>query len=84
MIPTMSLVIRMLRQSLYSKEISMTKLTKETWFRTLPEDLRMSLWLLWRAVLAFLTFEFGAMHLCLLMAWIHIRYEHEIFEVEEE
>ena len=61
----------------------MTKLTKETWYRTLPEDLRMSLWLLWRAFLAFLTFEFGAMHLCLLMAWIHIRYEHEIFEVEE-
>ena len=62
----------------------MTKLTKETWYRTLPEDLRMSLWLVWRAVLAFLTFEFPDMRLCLLMAWVHIRYEHTLFEEEEQ
>ncbi len=61
----------------------MQKLKRETWVRTLQEDLRMSFWLLWRAFLAFLTFEFTTMRLCLLMAWLHIRYEHTVMEEEQ-
>ncbi len=44
------------------------------------EDLRILIALLWRAFLAFLTFEFSEAAFLLVLAYIHIRYKHEVVE----
>jgi len=43
----------------------------------------MILRLLWKFLLAALTFEFYDAWLILLVLWIHIRYPHEILTVED-
>lgn len=41
-------------------------------------------WLLWKAFLAFLMFEFRQAWLALLVAWITLRHQHQVVEVEGE
>ncbi len=47
------------------------------------EDAKIVSRLLWKAFLALLTFEFQEMMLCLRIAWIHIRYEHDTVNTDE-
>lgn len=62
----------------------MRKLTKERWARTLAEDLFSVLWLIWKAFVALLTWEFIETLTLLLPAWILVRYEHTVEKIEED
>jgi hypothetical protein len=49
-----------------------------------PQDIPLVAWLLWKAMLAFLMFEFRQAWLALLVAWITVRYQHQVVEVKGE
>jgi len=62
----------------------MRKLTKERWARTLVEDVASVAWVIWKALVALVTWEFIEMLTLLFLAWIMIRYEHTVEKVEDD
>ncbi len=61
----------------------MRKLTRKRWARTLAEDLASLVWIIWKAFVSFVMFEFTDMLIFLLLAWIHLRYEHTVVKKDD-